>query len=98
MVKLELELTDIDYDFLIQEYLPRVQDKLQQSGSPLSSLLGGNMAGTLLTMAPESVKDRLAAELINAAAPRLSEQLEIVAAKNGIPGKVKNLKATAMQE
>ena len=95
MVKLELELTDIDYDYLIREYLPRVQDKLQQSGSSLSSLLGGNMAGTLLTMAPESVKDKLAAELINAAAPQLSEQLESVAAKNGIPGKVKNLKATA---
>ena len=56
------------------------------------------MAGSLLTMAPDSVKDRLAAEIINAAAPKLAEQLEAVAAKNGIPGKVKNLKATAINE
>ena len=96
MVKLELELTEIDYEFLIREYLPRVRERLEQSGSPLSGLLsGGGMAETLLLRSPESVKDRLAAELININAARLEEQLESVAERNGIPGKVCNLRATA---
>ena len=75
MVKLELELTDIDYDCLIREYLPKVREKLQQGGSPLSMLLSGGMVETLLLRSPDSVKDKLAAELINLNAPRLEEQL-----------------------
>ena len=98
MVKLELELTDIDYEFLIREYLPRVRDKLQQSGSPLSGLLsGGGMAETLLLRAPDSMKDKLAAELINMNAAMLERQLEEVAQRNGIPGKVRNMHAAAKE-
>ena len=95
MVKLEMELSDIDYDALAQEFLPRVADRLEQNGSPLASLVSGGMAGSLLKMMPESVKDKLAAEMINAAASRMEQSLEEFAAKNGIPGKVKNLRATA---
>ena len=98
MVKLQLELTDIDYEFLIREYLPKVQEKLELSGSPLSGLLSGGMAETLLLRSPDSVKDKLAAELINMNAVRLEEQLEGVAQRNGIPGKVRNLRATSSQE
>ena len=98
MVKLELELTEIDYDLLIREYLPKAVDKLKQSGSPLAGLLGGGMAGSLLQMASNSMKDKLAAELINAGASQLEQELEKLAAKNGIPGRVKNLKATAIAD
>ena len=98
MVKLELELTDIDYDYLIREYLPKVQEKLQQNGSPLASMLSGGFAGSMLTLMPNSMKDKLAAELINANAARLTEEMERIAAKNGIPGTVKNFRATAAEE
>lgn len=98
MVKLELELTDIDYDYLIREYLPKVQEKLQQNGSALGSLLGGGLAGGMLQMMPSSVKDKLAAELINANAARLEEQMQSLAERNGIPGKVRGLRATAVTE
>ena len=50
MVKLELELTDIDYDTLLQEYLPRIKDKLEKSGSPLAGMLSGGMG---LSLAPQ---------------------------------------------
>lgn len=98
MVKLELELTDIDYDALINEYLPKFQDKLAESGSPLSSLLGGGLATTLLAHASTSMKDKMAAELINMNAPRLERKMEEMAAKNGLPGRVRNLKATAVSD
>ena len=94
MVKLELELTDIDYEFLIREYLPKVREKMEQSGSLLSGLLsGGGMAETLLLRSPDSVKDKLVAELINMNAARLEQELESLARGNGIPGKVRNLRA-----
>lgn len=96
MVKLELELTDIDYAYLIRTYLPRARSKLQESGGPLAMLLGaGGMAETLLLRAPEEMKDKLAAELINMNAPALKQQLEQLARKNGIPGRVRNLHASA---
>ena len=98
MVKLELELTDIDYDALLRDYLPKVREKLEQSGNPLAGMLAGGMAGTMLQMAPTSMKDRLAAEMLNLNAARLEQQLTEVAARNGINGKVQNLKATAVTE
>lgn len=95
MVKLEIELSDIDYDQLLNTYLPKMQEKLGEN-SPLSSL--GGLAGSLLGMAPDSMKDKLAAEAINANADKLSEKMEEMAAKNGIPGKVKTLRATAVPD
>ncbi|MBR6114549.1 MAG: hypothetical protein IKQ10_05125 [Oscillospiraceae bacterium] len=96
MVKLEIELSDIDYEAMINEYLPKMQDKLEQSGSPLASLLGGGLASSLLLRSSPAMKDRMAAELINMNASRLEAKLEEMAARNGIPGKVRNLKATAI--
>ena len=98
MVKLELELTDIDYDALLRDYLPRIKDRLEQGGSPLAGMLSGGMASTMLQMAPTSMKDKLAAEMLNMNAGKLEQQLTEMAARNGISGKVRNLKATAMNE
>lgn len=98
MVKLQLELTDIDYDALLRDYLPKIRDKLEQSGSPLAGMLSGGMAGTMLQLAPTSMKDRLAAEMLNMNAARLEQQLTEMAERNGIKGKVRNLKATAANE
>jgi hypothetical protein len=98
MVKLELELADIDYDALLRDYLPRIRDKLEQSGSPLAGMLSGGMAGTMLQLAPTSLKDRLAAEMLNMNASKLEQQLTEMAARNGINGKVQNLKATVVSE
>ena len=98
MVKLELELTDIDYDALLRDYMPKIKDKLEQSGSPLAGMLTGGMAGTMLQLAPTSMKDRLAAEMLNMNAAKLEQQLTEMAARNGINGKVQNLKAKAVNE
>ena len=98
MVKLELELTDIDYDALLRDYLPRIKDKLEQSGSPLAGMLSGGMASTMLQMAPTSMKDKLAAEMLNMNAAKLEQQLGEIAARNGLSGQVRNFKATAISE
>lgn len=97
MVKLELELSDIDYDQLLNTFLPKMQEKLGPN-SALSSLLGGGLAGSLMSMAGNSTKDKLAAQVINMNSETLSRKMEEMAAKNGIPGKVRNLKATAVPD
>ena len=70
MIKLEMELSDIDYEVLVKEILPKVADRLKQNGSPLAPLLSGGMAANVLLRASDSVRDRMAAEILNAAAPR----------------------------
>ena len=97
MVKLEIELSDIDYDQMLDTWLPRLQEKIG-SNSPLSSLMGGGLAGTLLSLAGNSTKDKLAAEVINRNSDVLGDKLEKMAAQNGIPGKVKSLRATAVPD
>ena len=34
MIKLEMELSDIDYEVLVKDILPKVADRLKQNGSP----------------------------------------------------------------
>ena len=75
MIKLEMELSDIDYEVLVKEVLPKVADRLKQSGSPLAPLLSGGMAANVLLRASDGVRDRMAAEILNAAAPRLTGTL-----------------------
>ena len=85
MIKLELELTDIDYDAL----LPLIRERLEKTGNPMAGMLAGGFS-----MIPDSMKDRLAAEMLNANAERLTGQLESRAAQNGIKGKVCNFRAS----
>ena len=93
-----MELTDIDYEILVKEVLPKVSDRLKQNGSPLAPLLSGGMAANVLLHASDSVRDRMAAEVINATAPRLTGTLEKLAADNGVPCRVKSLRASAAQK
>ena len=52
MIKLEMELSDIDYEVLVKEILPKVADRLKQNGSPLAPLLSGGMATACATAWP----------------------------------------------
>ena len=65
MIKLEMELSDIDYEVLVKEVLPKVADRLKQSGSPLAPLLSGGMAANVLLRASDGVRDRMAADGLN---------------------------------
>ena len=49
MIKLEMELSDIDYEVLVKEILPKVADRLRKNGSPLAPLLSGGMAANVLS-------------------------------------------------
>lgn len=96
MIKIEIEVTDVDYDGLIDRYLPQVLDQLRQTAGPLGSLLSGGgegLARTVLRKASPSTRDRLAAELINANAGRLSGELEALASRQGVSIRIAGLRA-----
>ena len=95
MIKLELELHDVDYDTLIREYMPRIREMLEKSGNALSGALSGPLAETILLRSPDSARDKLCAELLNANSAALARRLETLAAQNGIRGTVKNVRAEA---
>ena len=98
MVKIELTIDEIDYDALIENYLPQITEKLRESGNPLASMLSGGSASSMVKgffqRLPDSRKDAMAAELINNNAQSLKLQLENYARSQGISGKAVELRAS----
>lgn len=68
MIELKLTVRDVDYDALIARF-------------------GGSLGGVASLAAkalPRSAKEELAAKYLNANAAKLSQQLEAMAAQNGV--------------
>lgn len=96
MIKIEIEVSDVDYDGLLDRYLPQLMEQLRRTGGPLGPLLSGggeSLARTVLRKASPSTRDRLAAELINTNAARLSGELEALASRQGVAIRIAGLQA-----
>ena len=99
MIKLEMELSDIDYEVLVKEILPKVADRLKQNGRPARAAPlrrhGGKRSAARLSTACATAWPRR-----SSTPPRraLTGTLEKLAADNGIPCKVQGLRATAAQK
>lgn len=96
MLKLELELSALDYEALIEKVLPLVGDKLenQSVGKLLGSGASTAMARAALGMMSQEKKDRMAAGLVNESADRIAAVIEQAAAQNGIPCRVRGVRAS----
>ena len=88
MIKLEIEIDDIDYAALAKELTPMAGDALRSNGNPLAALLQsgavGPVARAVLDRTPKSAKDKLAAELIDSNSWKLISALEQASARKGI--------------
>jgi hypothetical protein len=88
MIKVEIELNDIDYDSLIEQYLPLMLEKLRQSGNPASKLISGgmpaSMAKMILRKLPQPLKEQLTADLINSNKNKIAELLQETARQNNV--------------
>ena len=102
MIKLEIEIDDIDYGALVKELAPMAGDALQNRGNPLASLLQSGAAGPLaravLDRTPKSAKDKLAAELIGANNRKLIENLEQASARKGVRLRIGRIRAEAQED
>ncbi len=97
MIRLSIELDDVDFDRLIEQYLPVIGDQLRASGNPVGMLLSNGMSagmakGILRTLSQDK-KEQLAADLINGNAAKLTASIEKMAAEKGFQAKVRALEA-----
>lgn len=95
MLKLELELSNLDYESLLEVILPLAGDKLNNEalGAMLGSGASSAMAKAALRMMPQEKKDRMTAELINRNADKICTAIESAAAKNGVFCRIRTVSA-----
>ena len=102
MIKLEIEIDDIDYGALAKELAPMAGDALQNRGNPLAALLQSGAAGpvarAVLDRTPKSAKDKLAAELIAVSHRKLIDMLELAAARKGVRLRIGRIRAEAQED
>ncbi len=98
MIKVEIEIDDIDYNALIDRYLPVMTEKLRQSNNPIALLLSNGMPAALAKNVvkglPQEKKERLTAELFNANSSVLARQLEEFGRQNDVRFNVRGMKAS----
>ncbi|MCD7844052.1 MAG: hypothetical protein LUG17_05465 [Clostridiales bacterium] len=98
MIKLELEISEVDYETLLN-LLPQMGEQLLQSGNPVGMLLSNGMstgmAKRVLSTLSQEQKDRLAADLINSNSRKLIDKTEELARQNGVGLKIASVEATA---
>lgn len=99
MMKLELEISDVDYNALLEKLLPYMGDHLRNSGNPLGMLLSNGMssgmAKRVLATVPQSQKDALVCDLINGNSGKLIQKAESAAAQQGVRLKVSKIHASS---
>ncbi|MCC8076502.1 MAG: hypothetical protein LIO95_11305 [Clostridiales bacterium] len=98
MIKLELEISEVDYEALLN-LLPQMGEQLRRSGNPVGMLLSNGMstgmAKRVLSTLSQEQKDRLAADLINGNSQKLIDKTEDLARQNGVGLKIASVEATA---
>ncbi|MCD8147887.1 MAG: hypothetical protein LUD84_11550 [Clostridiales bacterium] len=98
MIKLELEISEVEYETLL-DLLPQMGEQLRQSGNPVGMLLSNGMssgmARRVLSTLSQEQKDKLAADLINGNSQKLIDKTEELARQNGVGLKIASLEATA---
>lgn len=99
MLKLELEISELDYPSLLDKLLPLMGDQLRNSGNPLGMLLSNGMsagmAKKIISTLPKEQLDGLTADIINGNSQKLINKAEEAAQKNDISMKVVSIHATA---
>ena len=98
MIKLEIELDNIDYDSLLEQYLPKITEELRASGNPVGMLLSNGMPAAMAKkifhgLSPES-KDKLTADILKANKNNLIKALREFAEKQNIRGDIKEVRIT----
>lgn len=97
MLRLELELNELDYTALADLMLPLMAEELKRSGNPMGALLSSSpaMAKKLLSTLSQSQLDSLAAKVINKNSTAMARRAEAMAAQQGVHARVVSMKATA---
>lgn len=97
MIKLELELSELDFNALIETYWPQIVDQLKKAGHPIGAMLANGMpisvAKGMLRALSQEKKEQLAVSLLNNNQKKLVSSIETAGAKKGISLHINNLSA-----
>ena len=89
-MKITLELNEIDYGALAEQFLPLVKDKLAEkdgTGAAILSKIAGmppSIAAKMVDLLPQETKDELAVMLVNKNKERVIETVMEYAAQKGL--------------
>jgi sRNA-binding regulator protein Hfq len=99
MLKIELEIRELDYENLLENLLPLMEEQLRASGNPLGMLLSNGMsagmAKKIISGLPQSQVDQLVADVINGNSKKLIDKAEDAAREKNINIKVGAVRASA---
>lgn len=97
MLRLELELNELDYTALAEVMLPLMAEELKRQGNPMAALLSSSpeMAKKLLSHLSQSQMDNIAAQAINHNAGTMARRAEELARQQGVHARVVSVRATA---
>ena len=88
MIKLEMDIDNLNYDDLMEQYLPVMAEKLRESGNPVAMLISNgmpaNMAKKIVNGLSQDKKDALAADLLNTYSKKLIDAATAYAVRNGV--------------
>jgi hypothetical protein len=98
MIKVEIDIDELDYNALIDRYLPVMAEKLRQTNNPIAMLLSNGMpesvAKTVVKGLSQEKKEHLTAELFNANSAVLARQLEAFGRQNDVRFTVRGMRAS----
>jgi hypothetical protein len=97
MLRLELELNELDYSALADGLLPYRAEELKRQGKLMAGLLSAcpEMAKKLLSRLSQGQLDSLAAQAINRNASAMARRGEELAAELGVATRIISVRATA---
>ena len=99
MIKLEMDIENLNYDDLMEQYLPVMAEKLRESGNPVAMLISNGMpaamAKKIVNGLSQDKKDALAADLLNAYSKKLIDAATAYAVHNGVGITISKIHATA---
>jgi len=98
-MKITLEINDIDYGALMQQFLPLIRDKLSEQDGTGAAILAKiaemppETAGKMVNMLPQKTRDELVLMLINRNQQKIISAAEAMAHKNGFHFRIDEFKA-----
>ena len=98
MIKLEIDIDDLNYENLVDQYLPMMAEELRRSGNPVAMLISNgmpaSMAKKIISGLSQDKKDALAADLLNAYSKKLRDAATDYAVRNGVSVTISNIHAS----
>ncbi len=89
-MKITLELNEIDYGALMEQFLPLIRDKLAEQDGAAAAILSKiaemppETAGKMVNMLPQKTRDELVLMLLNKNKEKIVKAATDYARKNGI--------------